>query len=164
MTGSAKTEIPAVVKTIVVNCSPKDAFGYFTEDIGTWWPLATHSVIGGTSGGSNVPQTCVFESRKGGRIFERGNDGAEHDWGTVTSWEPPSRVAFTWHPGRKPETAQDVEVTFAADEGGTLVTLTHTGWEKLGKDAAVTRENYDGGWELVFVEGFGKYAESRANS
>ncbi len=164
MMNSARTEIPAVVKTLVVNCAPEDAFRYFTEDMAQWWPLNTHSIIGGGSKGSKAPQTCVFESHKGGRIFERGDAGEEHDWGKVTAWEPPSRVAFTWHPGRKPETAQDVEVTFAADKGGTLVTLTHTGWERYGKDAAETREEYDGGWDLVFVELYGGYVEKSAKA
>ena len=45
-------------------------------------------------------------------VFEELADGARHVWGTITVWEPPGRVVFTWHPGRKPDTAQDVEVRF----------------------------------------------------
>jgi uncharacterized protein YndB with AHSA1/START domain len=49
-------------------------------------------------------------------------------WGTVTRWEPPDEVAFTWHPGKAAERASQVEVTFTAADKQTLVSLTHSGW------------------------------------
>jgi hypothetical protein len=33
----------AIRKSVQVACSVEDAFRLFTEEIGTWWPLATKS-------------------------------------------------------------------------------------------------------------------------
>ena len=41
--------------------------------------------------------TIVMESGVGGRIYERTPDGAEYDWGEVTTWSPPKRLAYLWH-------------------------------------------------------------------
>ena len=41
----------------------------------------------------------TFESRPGGRIFERTPEGVEHDWGEILAWEPPHRLAYRWHLG-----------------------------------------------------------------
>jgi len=100
-----------------------------------------------------------MEGRVGGRLFERDRAGKEHVWGIVTAWEPPRRLVFTWHPGRSPDSAQDVELRFSDAGGGmTLVELTHTGWERLGEKAAEARGRYDKGWEFVLVECFGEAA------
>ena len=140
-------------KSVRVKGSVEAAFRLFTDGIGKWWPLATHSVC------QNDAVACAVEGRVGGRLFERDRTGKEHIWGTVTAWQPPSRVAFTWHPGRAADTAQSVEVKFSdAGAGMTLVELAHTGWAKLGEKAATARESYTKGWEFVFVECFGRAA------
>ena len=59
----------------------------------------------------------------GGQIVERAPDGATSLRGTVTRWEPPGALAFSWHPGNPPERASHVEITFAAAAGQTLVTV-----------------------------------------
>jgi hypothetical protein len=40
------TTVPAVRREILVDAQPDGAFRVFTEQIGTWWPLATLSVYG----------------------------------------------------------------------------------------------------------------------
>src|SRR6185437_6939068 len=52
-----------------------------------------------------------------GRRGERSADGEAVVWGTVTRWEPPAAVAFTWHPGRPAQRASYVAVTFGAEGG-----------------------------------------------
>ena len=142
--------VEPVVKEILVPLPESTAFDLFTVRASTWWPLVTHSVAG------EEAVACTFEPRVGGRLYETARDGTEHTWGTLLCWEPPSRIALTWHPGRAPSTEQHLEVTFSAAGGGsTLVRLVHTGWERLGKTAAVQRENYGRGWDVVlghFVE------------
>jgi uncharacterized protein YndB with AHSA1/START domain len=101
----------------------------------------------------------VFETFAGGRIIELADDAQQHVWGTIVEWEPPTRVAFTWHPGRRPEVAQSVVVSFRAVQEGTEVVLTHSGWEKLAEEAARSRASYDNGWESVFREGYGGYVD-----
>ena len=60
------------------------------------------------------------------------------------------------------EQEQLVEVRFAAEDRGTRVELTHSGWEKLGEAAASRRERYDRGWRTIFEHDFVEYANSSA--
>jgi len=95
--------------------------------------------------------------RVGGRIVETLPDGTTATWGTVTGWQPPARVAFTWHPGGDAAAATTVEVTFEeyAAGAGTVVTLVHRDWPAR-TDGATARQQYDAGWELVL----GRYVEA----
>lgn len=149
-TNRAPSRIPPVRKSITLPWTPGETFERFTAGISSWWPTHTHSV------GQGKVREVVFETRKGGRIFEIWNDGKTADWGTILVCEVPSRLVFTWHPGRDSKTSQQVEVTFTAAGDGTEVLLVHTGWEELGDRATETRNGYDSGWEGVlrcFVEG-----------
>jgi len=149
--------IEPVVKTVTVSCPQEDAFRYFTTDFGMWWPAATHSVVAHASKFEDAPASVVFEPHVGGRIFERTRAGAEHAWGRVLVWQPPTRVAFSFHPGRDDQEAQTVDVTFSAAQDGTRVVLTHGGWEKLSANAQQARDTYNRGWEGVFVTAYPEY-------
>ena len=142
--------IPAIRQTVRVACAVERAFHRFTEGIDEWWPLERYSV------GQENAASVTFENRVGGRIFETLEDGSEADWGRITAWDPPRRVAFTWHPGRPEETRQEVEVTFHAEGAKTRVELVHAGWERIpGGSRASCRDGYDSGWDVVlarFVE------------
>jgi len=131
-----------VRKSVHVTCTPEDAFELFTERIADWWPFETHAP------GNEPPAEAVFEPRVGGRVYSRATSGVEHDWATVTAWEPPSRVAADWHvTAGKPST--ELEVRFLPDGDGTRVDLEHRGWERWGDEAAETFESYNGGWDTV---------------
>jgi uncharacterized protein YndB with AHSA1/START domain len=144
----------AVRKSITVDAPVEVAFEVFTSGIASWWPVETHKVGAGTA------MAVTMEGRQGGRLFETSADGTEHDWGHLTAWEPPARVAFTWHPGYDDPTQHtDVEVTFVAEGAGTRVELVHVGWERLGERAAETVRGYDNGWNLVL----GRYTAAAAN-
>jgi uncharacterized protein YndB with AHSA1/START domain len=153
--------IEAVVKTVTVACTPEEAFRYFSADFAMWWPAATHSVVAHASKFTDKPATVIFEPRVSGRIFERTRAGEEHTWGNVLEWQPPARMAFSFHPGSDDQEAQTVEVTFSAVPEGTRVVLTHSGWEKLSADAQQARDSYDGGWEGVFVTAYPAYILTR---
>lgn len=137
--------IPPLHRSITVPWTPDVAFRRFTEHISEWWPRRTHSV------GGERAERVVFEGRVGGRIYEVALGGVEHNWGAVTGFDPPTRVAFTWHPGMAPETSQQIEVRFLAAGPGTRVELTHTGWERLGDLARKARKGYPIGWAYVLL-------------
>ncbi len=146
----------AIQKEVTVACAPERAFQVFTEGVATWWPLATHSVA------EEDAETVILEGREGGRFYERTKDGEEHDWGTVTVWEPPTFLALTWHPGRGPETAQQLEIRFTPEGDGTRVQIDHRGWETLGDRAEKVLGSYSSptGWDFVLGERYANAAGS----
>jgi hypothetical protein len=137
-----------VVRTVEVPYPPDEAFRRFTRGMGRWWPLGTHSV------GGDQAETVRVEEREGGGIVERTRTGEEFRWGTITRWDPPDVIAFTWHPGRDPGTAQSVEVQFGPAAAGTRVKLVHGRWDRFGDGAAEAHAGYGPGWEMVL----GRYA------
>jgi uncharacterized protein YndB with AHSA1/START domain len=135
--------LPPIERSTAVSWKPDEAFRRFTADFAAWWPVSTHS-IGGT-----LVKRVVFECRLGGRIYEEFVDGRRFQWGKLTAWDPPHRVAFTWHPSKDESVAQDVEVRFEPNAGGTRVVLTASGWEKLGAAAVRARKGYSVGWGSI---------------
>ena len=129
---------PPVRREVLVNASPDRAFDLFTGRIGDWWPLARHSVFG--------EGTVSFE---GPLLVERFGE-QQSVWGEVTAWTPPGEVGFTWHPGYDVENATDVRVTFEARGEQTLVTLVHTGWERMS-DPDASADEYRNGWPAVLA-------------
>lgn len=141
--------IPPIRRETLVGASPDVAFAVFTERIGTWWPLGELAVF--------HDGTVAFV---GGRIVESSASGEEAVWGTVTVWQPPSRLAFSWHPGSDARLASRVEVTFEVAGDRTLVTLTHNGWEVFA-DPEAARGEYDAGWPRV-LDRFSTSVDQRA--
>jgi uncharacterized protein YndB with AHSA1/START domain len=140
---SRPAPVEPVRKSVTVPAVPQRAFELFTAHLDEWWPLRTHSV------GEERAAGVVFGAGAGAAITETLADGSESVWGIVTGWEPPHKVAFTWHPGTAEAEATSVEVTFTGDgHGGTVVALVHSGWERR-PDGASSRNGYDSGWEPV---------------
>jgi uncharacterized protein YndB with AHSA1/START domain len=139
------TSIEPVRKSVTVPAAPQRAFDLFTAHIQEWWPLATHSV------GIEQAVGVAFGDGPGAAITETLADGSTSVWGTITDWEPPQRVAFSWHPGHPVAGATHVEVTFTEDgPGRTVGRLTHSGWERRA-DGTSARDGYDSGWEPVLA-------------
>jgi uncharacterized protein YndB with AHSA1/START domain len=146
--------IAPVVKSIVVPLPVEAAFRLFTEQVGHWWPLETHSVFG------EEAVSCILEGKVGGRFYEVHKDRRQSDWGKILVWEPPHRLMLSFHPGRAPDSAQEVEITFREEGTGTRLTLTHRDWERLGERGQTMRDNYDSGWDSVL----GKYVNAAYSS
>jgi uncharacterized protein YndB with AHSA1/START domain len=132
-------------KEIFVNTAQEHAFKVFTEQFNTWWPASHHI-------GSAELDRVFIEPHTGGRWYERGVDGSETMWGKVLAYEPYSRVLLTWQISAQwkcdPELVTQVEVTFAPQTGGTLVTLEHRNLDRYGADAETHKSGLDGegGW------------------
>jgi uncharacterized protein YndB with AHSA1/START domain len=153
---AADSALAPIEIDVVVPCDAARAFDYFTRDIARWWPLDRYSCAEQDAVG------VAFEPRVGGRLVETARDGTEHPWGTVSAWEPGRRLAFSWHPARDPATAQRIEVAFRDTGHGTRVTLTHGGWEALGKRAAASRDAYRNGWPTVLGQRYRDFCVASA--
>jgi uncharacterized protein YndB with AHSA1/START domain len=152
---TAKTS--TVRKTLSVNVPIEWAFAVFTEKMAAWWP-ATHHI------GKQPFTEIELEQRRGGRWFERAAAGSECDWGRVVAWEPPNRVAFSWHLQSDwkfdpdPQKASEVEIRFFAEgTGKTRVELEHRNLERHGAAWEQVRTGVDspGGWTAI-LENFAK--------
>ena len=154
-----EADVARVVRSSVTVKLPRDAaFRLFTERMGSWWPLATHSVFHAEA------VAVTIEPVVGGRVYEATADGRTSDWGTITEWQPGERLAMTWHPGEESDLATLVEVTFSeAPDGGTHVDLLHTGWAVHGAEAAARAADYQQGWTAL-LEGFAKASPSTKRS
>jgi uncharacterized protein YndB with AHSA1/START domain len=128
-----------VVRAVHVSRPPEEAFAVFTEDIGSWWPMETHSVFGATA-------RVAVEDRE---IVEHSQVGERTVWAKIVEWDPPRRLALRWHPGTDPVASTMVEVDFTPEDSGTRVQLTHVGWEALGERAQEARDSYHEGWVPV---------------
>lgn len=148
MSDAVRFTVPPVEKSVLVRCDPARAFAAFTAEIAQWWPMQTHSVAEAQT------RAVAIEPKVGGRIFETAADGTESEWGRILAWSPPTGFSMTWHPGRVADPHTVVELSFAAENGATRVRLVHRGWDALGKDGAASRENYNGGWDMVFGQAF----------
>ncbi len=136
-----------VRSSVEVSLPPHAAFRLFVVRLADWWPLETHSVFGDRA------ESVEVEQHVGGRIIESGRGGETADWGVVTEWDEPARIAFTWHPGQEASFATAVEVSFMEVAGGaTRVDLVHSGWERRGEDAPRLMESYGPGWTHVLAQ------------
>jgi uncharacterized protein YndB with AHSA1/START domain len=134
-----KKALEPVRKSVIVETSVEHAFLVFTERMGDWWPVTTHSVH------EENALSAGMEPWEGGAIFEVWQEGREV-WGEITAWEPPHRLVFTWHPGLDLAEITEVEVRFASRGNVTVVELEHRGWEARGSRAEEIRSNYESGW------------------
>jgi uncharacterized protein YndB with AHSA1/START domain len=144
----------AVRRSVTVDCSVEHAFETFTEQIGDWWPLGTHSIDHYETGGA--AETVVFQGGAGGQVYERTKQGEELKWADVIAYEPPHRFVIAWSPSREQDRPKtEIEVTFTDEGGKTRVDLEHRGWDGLGDEGAEARQSYSEGWPSVLAQ----YAE-----
>lgn len=136
-----------IIKTLDVACAPERAFEIFVHRIASWWPLDGHAA---SAAAGKAALAVTIEPKVGGAVFETMYDGSRTDWGEVLEFDEGRKLAMTWHPGNNADNPTRVDVIFeSSGASGTTVTLTHSGWEIWGEDAAAKRENYDSGWDFV---------------
>ncbi|MGH9135428.1 MAG: SRPBCC family protein [Acidimicrobiales bacterium] len=146
--------IQPIRKQVTVGASQAKAFEVFTAGIGRWWNPEFKI-------GAEPYATAVIEPNEGGRWYERGEGGAECDWGRVLVWDPPQRVVLDWQIDASwqydANLHTELEVRFVADgPSATRVELEHRGLEAMGDKAEEIRGIFDspGGWAGL-LERFG---------
>jgi len=137
----------SVRKVMNVQASPAVAWRVFTERMGTWWPLAVYKI------GKTKAVDAIIEPRVGGRWYERGDDGSTCQWGSVLSWEPPSRLVLSWDIDANwqydPDLKTEIEVRFIAEgRDATRVELEHRKLDRYGARRDEMRRIFDteGDW------------------
>lgn len=148
MNDLAQRIAPASIRKEVQLNAPIDrAFAVFASRMGDWWHKE-HSIARET-----MQKDVVIEPRTGGRWYEVGADGSEHQWGRVIDYDPPHRLVLAWQLTRDfvydPDFETTVEVNFEERDGGTLVLFEHRNLERMGAGAVETLESMDGGWGLL---------------
>jgi uncharacterized protein YndB with AHSA1/START domain len=139
-----------VRRQVVVGVPIERAFTQFTERFGDFKPRE-HNLL-------QVPiAETVFEPRVGGHILDRGTDGSECRWARILSYEPPTRVVFSWDIGptweleTDPALASEVEVRWIAEAPDrTRVELEHRHLDRHGPGWQAVSDGIagDAGWAL----------------
>ena len=152
-----QAEHTSIKTDVVVDAPLEHAFRVFTERFDQIKPRE-HNMLQ-----VDIAES-VLEPRSGGRVYDRGVDGSECQWGRVLAYEPPARIVFTWDisPHWQIETdldrASEVEVRFSEETPErTRVTLEHRHLDRHGEGWQGLREGVAGdqGWPLYLA----RYAE-----
>jgi uncharacterized protein YndB with AHSA1/START domain len=135
---------------IVVEAPIERAFRVFTERFDRIKPRE-HNMLG-----VDIAES-VFEPRVGGRVYDRGVDGTECQWGRVLAYEPPARIVFSWDISPQwqiepdLDKASEVDVRFTRESATqTRVVLEHRNLDRHGDGWDGMREGVRGdqGWPL----------------
>ena len=139
--------IEPIRRSVSVGLDRERAFALFTDEMGSWWPIETHSrAVDEFPDDDLKVERIEFQTRVGGQVLEHMSNGRALPWGEVLVWEPPDRFVLAWHPSSSERPPTEVEVRFTSGADGTLVELEHRGWERLGPGSAELHESYDTGW------------------
>jgi len=163
-TRSASIDPNSVRKVVTVQAPQAIAWRVFTERMGTWWPLANYKI------GKAKAVDAVIEPRVGGRWYERGEDGSTCNWGSVLSWEPPSRLLLSWDINADwqydPDLKTELEVRFIPEGNDvTRVELEHRRLDRYGARRDEMRTIFDatGDWGRL-LQAFAQAAASEGPS
>lgn len=145
------TQSEAVQFDITVEVPVERAFEVFTGQFDRIKPR-DHNIMAPEA----IVET-VFETRVGGHVYDRGENGSICRWARVLAFEPPHRfviswdISPTWQVVTDPAEASEVEVTFVAEgPSRTRVELTHRHLERHGQGWESVRDGVanPAGWPL----------------
>ncbi|HEU0121384.1 MAG TPA: SRPBCC domain-containing protein [Bryobacteraceae bacterium] len=122
--------------SVTVPADPATAFALFTEETDLWWRRGPRFRASG-----RTPGVLSFSPGVGGALsetFEAADGPRTVVTGTITHWEPPDHFRFEWRAiNFAPGESTTVDVRFEATQGGTRVTVEHSGWSSLRADHPV---------------------------
>lgn len=141
----------SIHKTLFVPWLPQEAFHMFTNQIGEWWPLATHSLADKNKG--EQATSAIIEPHAGGKVYEVLADGHTHkSWGEVLKYVPGQLLTLKWRVNCSGNQATEWEVIFSPAGQQTKIDLLHRGWESFGAEAEDMKQKYDKGWDFVLAQ------------
>lgn len=124
-----------IVKTVFLKAPPHHVWRFLTEKdkLAVWFHEGETDL---RPGGDYGLLTNTF-----------GQEGTRLIAGKVIEFDPPRRLVhtFTHHELKNIETLCAWDLIEA--KGGTILVLTHTGWEALGDAAFNNAANHDAGWD-----------------
>jgi hypothetical protein len=131
-----------MVKSVVLPLAPAVAFELFTGKIAEWWPANRRH--------TEDPASEIFLLQSG-RFYERARDGHEVELGRVRSREHPARILLDFFIATGPARPTEVEIMFAAEMGGTRITIIHR--PKPDSEALWMQHAppYDRSWDIVLA-------------
>jgi uncharacterized protein YndB with AHSA1/START domain len=135
-------ETAPIARGVEIEATPERVFRLLVEpeSLVRWWP-----------------DVAELEPRLGGRIRMTFRGGEGVVTGTVTRFEPPTALGFTWVRAESPGVTTRIELTVVAvAEGRCRVEVVHSGWE----EAPELRPMHDAGW-AHFLACLGALAEGR---
>lgn len=118
----------AVIVSLRVKASPREAFDVFTGEIGAWWRPSELFEL--TPRGDGV---LSFENQE--RLITTLPSGKVFEIGRVTLWAPGERLAFTWRQATfAVDQVTSVEILFEPVGDETRVTVEHRGWDTIPQE------------------------------
>ena len=105
-----------MLKSVLLPVPPMAAFELFTQRASEWWPRDRRHTADSAS------EIMLLQT---GRFYERAGDGQEVELGRVRAWDAPHHILLDFFPATGPDHPTEVEITFAACEDGTRVTVSH---------------------------------------
>ena len=135
----ADLDAGTILATVEIAASPDRIFkALCSAEVAEWW---------GSSDTYQVTQ-WTGDPRVGGqwKSIGKGADGHEFEvGGEFLEIDPPHRIVHSWKPSWSPENTTTVAYRLQAIEGGTRVTVVHSGFTDPESCA-----NHSHGWERVF--------------
>lgn len=140
----------ALRREIVLACAPERAFRAVTEHVDLWWPRSHRK---------SRDHAMRFTPEA---LIQIAADGSEWTMGRVLAWEPPHRLALDWFAGAVTDPT-NVEISFAAEDSGTRVTIVHRPLTPETVELWPRRvATFIGGWEAV-LGGLKQHIEGEAD-
>lgn len=121
-----------VLVALRIQAPPERVFEAFVDEIDRWWqPNRLFQFSRGRTG------RMRFEPGLGGRLAEIYGDGEVFEVGRIRTWEPPSRLVFSWRQASfSADQETEVRVRFEPAGDQTRVTVEHLGWDTIPRDHA----------------------------
>lgn len=127
--------------------APDRAFDLFAHRTEAWWPI-------GRDPNFHPQRKIILEPYANGRFYESRATDDEKLWGIVVAYVRPRTLVINWRLNAEfvaiEGATTDLEIFFAAsNDGGSRVTIIHTGLDRLGGRAVTVRAVINHHWDNI---------------